>query len=270
MCLYQSHFFLMLCLDGSSEDGDREGIKPLQFLLFQDRGYNGVLEVVVVVAIMLLTILYLWICFKRTLRKLHRLRQSILVFQEDERKRIAMELHDGICQKVALLRAQIRVSPISISEGRLQSLVDEIRFVSRHLYPKFLTFESFDKSLQILVEEINDFSEILYEYKQSGTFPKSISEKVKLHIYRIVQECLNNIEKHSKATAAQVNVEIDKNASVQINITDDGVGFPGISRLKKGFGLNSMLERIEILNGKINFSTNVSQGSTVHVWVPAL
>ena len=203
--------------------------------------------------------------------------------QEEERKRIAHELHDETTQ--ALFNLLTDVDEISeevqLPEKvvkRLQQLMDKIRSImkgiqrlSHELRPGILDRFGLLPSIELLVREVKEGRHIDCRLKIVGS-ERRISSETELVLFRVTQEALRNIKKHSNATRTEVSVEFTKE-KVKLSINDNGCGFElpdlisNFSRKGK-FGLLGMYERTRLLNGQFSMQSEVGKGTTVSVEVP--
>jgi len=192
--------------------------------------------------------------------------------QEEERKRIASELHDSIGQdllvikNLALLKKDNHEQFEEISKVA-GGAIDEVRRISYHLHPYQLDRLGLTKAIASMFTNIQNISNIKFEIKVddvNGLFDK---EK-EINIYRIIQELLNNILKHSEAAEAQIKVEI-KNTELLIEAADNGRGFDFESAKSesKGFGLKSLENRVNLMGGKINIESS-TLGTITKVIIP--
>lgn len=198
--------------------------------------------------------------------------------QEAERKRIAMELHDGLGQNLIAMRDIIkRYSSALPEQGKeakeldlISSLVmesiEEAREISGNLRPPVLDQLGLELALESIIEKSARSSNIIISSSLKGLdgfFPKDME----INIYRIVQEGLANIIKHSKAKKACV--EAKKNGkSIMIRISDNGKGFNmGKNSHDKGggFGLQGMSERVKMLGGTLNIDSAPGQGTAIEI-----
>lgn len=196
---------------------------------------------------------------------------------EIERRRIAAELHDSLGQHLAMIRnsavfaaqtsqkleeAQTHLN--KISEESVQAIT-EIREISYNLRPYLLDRLGLTKAINSMLKKVSETTEIEVISKVEkidGIFPN----EAEISIYRIIQESLNNILKHSEAT--QINFSVEKNnQNVIIKITDNGKGFDvNLQNHKQsGFGLLGMQERVKMLGGTITFESELSKGTTITI-----
>lgn len=203
--------------------------------------------------------------------------------QEEERKRIAHELHDETTQALFNLLTDVdEISEeIQLPEKavkRLQQLMDKIRSImkgirrlSHELRPGVLDRFGLLPSIELLAREVKEGGHINCHLKIIGS-ERRISPETELVLFRVTQEALRNIKKHSNATRTEISVEFTKE-KVKLSINDNGCGFevPGLisNFARKGkFGLLGMYERTRLLNGQFSMKSEVGQGTTVSVEVP--
>lgn len=197
---------------------------------------------------------------------------------EAERRRVAAELHDGLGQDLLIIKnwaalglaqavgdAPVReqLEEISTTAGRA---LNETRTMVRNLRPFHLERFGLCKSLQYMSEQIEAASGIEIE-TEIETIDGQFPPEAEISIYRIVQESLNNIVKHSGARHAWIVVSRSEGA-VTISIRDDGSGFVSDQELKPGFGMMGMAERVNLLGGKFDVETERGQGTRLTATLP--
>lgn len=210
---------------------------------------------------------------------------KIITAQEEERQRVAREIHDGPAQTLSnvVLKAEIceRMIDVDLERTRvelknLKSIVrdclKDIRQIIYNLRPMSLDDLGLIPTLQRYVSSFIDETGINVSLKNRGIFD-DISNAVSLTTFRLVQEALNNIGKHSEAENAVVNIEVINN-QIRLYIYDDGKGFD--TSIKKdfdehssgGFGLMSMKERIDLLNGSFEIESKLGKGTRLKISIP--
>jgi len=175
-----------------------------------------------------------------------------------ERERIALDLHDDLGASVSSikLRLQCIVSPdeatrkvLDQAGGSIDELMDKLRRVSFNLAPGVLRREGLDEALRELMDRVPGASGMGISYRyQCGR----LADQQKIHLYRIAQEILNNIVKHSGATRASLAIA-EGARMIEFNIADNGKGFDtGDSEVqRRGLGLHSISSRVELLGGQL-------------------
>jgi PAS domain S-box-containing protein len=216
---------------------------------------------------------------KCSAQELKQLSSRLIHAQEDERSRIARELHDDFGQQLTLLGLELaRVSVDSNHEPRIEGLVRNLEVRIKDLAAAMNNCAHQLHSSQLetlgLVSAIKglccDFSRqyaISVDFKENG-IPPGMPSSVSLCLFRIVQEGLQNVAKHSKAPDCRVELT-SENGDVLLNITDSGVGFdPASLKSKAGLGLISMRERLRLVNGQVRLLSSPRQGTRLEVRVP--
>ena len=217
-------------------------------------------------------------------------------FQEDERKRVSRELHDGINQLLVSVRYKLdnakskllKQSPYSAGEVAnnitidvidviedadeiLSSGIQEVRRISRDLRPTLLDDLGLVAALDSLTNDFSERTNIEVTIKIKGK-DQRLPQKVETAFYRIVQEALTNIEKHAH-TANHVILKLDKTRNrVTLSISNDGIGFDRTTldqtNPDRGLGLRNMLDRAELLEGRMTVNSAPEKGTTVIVTIP--
>jgi PAS domain S-box-containing protein len=200
--------------------------------------------------------------------------------QEEERSRIARELHDNLSQDMALLSIEIeqltQISPRSTEEvnaglrkvlQRVQGVSSEMHRMSYELHPSKLDRLGLAAATLSLCKEISSQQSLHVDCDFKGV-PDSLPYDIALCIYRVVQESLQNIIKHSGATKAAV--ELHGSAyEILLHITDNGVGFnPELAGRKKGLGLLSIRERLRLVGGTVSIESHALRGARIDAAVP--
>ncbi|NLO38425.1 MAG: sensor histidine kinase [Ruminiclostridium sp.] len=210
----------------------------------------------------------------------------VIKAQEEERSRVAREIHDGPAQSMSnvVLKAEIceKLIDINIDQARseLQNLkkivresLKDVRRIIYDLRPMSLEDLGLLPTLQKYVESFSLETGIDIIFHRRGLDMVVDDKNLNLTIFRVVQEALNNIRKHSKAKTGEVRVEFTP-LSVSLKISDNGQGFDANALQvakddhSSGFGLMSMKERIELMLGKMEISSQPGKGTVVKVVLP--
>ena len=193
---------------------------------------------------------------------------QLLEGTEHERERIAGELHDNINQRLVMLKKDNFISN-PLMAGRIEDLINSIRNIARNLYPVSLPHIGLQYSIEHLCEEMTTNSAMLITSEIS--FNETILNKsTELHLFRIVQEALNNTIKHANATEAKVTIkDYTQQHLLMINIKDNGRGFEVDTSLKSkdSFGLLSILQRCKAIKGICNIHAG-NNGTIISINVP--
>lgn len=197
---------------------------------------------------------------------------AVIQAQEDERKRIAKDLHDGIVQQLGGLKLGLQkvfMDSETEESNKLVSILDEsaqeLRELSHKMMPRSLSELGLVPALQDMLENSLGNTTIKYKFEHFGIEGR-FAENIEIAIYRIAQELINNVIKHSKATA--VNVQLFKTGNdVLLIVEDNGKGIDKIER-KEGIGLINISSRLNTINGKVNFEPSPESGTLVTVKIP--
>jgi len=202
---------------------------------------------------------------------------GLLKLQEEERKKLSRELHDGVGQIITAMKmelAHIRVTGEGDDQTRLErarSHADEalrtIRNVSVLLRPAVLDDLGLKPALEWLTRDFSRRTSIACQLKFSLENDLSLPETVRMCAYRTVQEALTNCEKHSGAGNVEVEVHTE-GGGMQVSITDDGRGFSTALSQEGGLGILGMRERAAILGGSLQVTSREGAGTRVTLAVP--
>jgi PAS domain S-box-containing protein len=207
----------------------------------------------------------------------HRITRAIIKTQEDERYEIGAELHDNVCQILASSQLSLdmlhegvpETSKVWLNKSKhfIKLALEEIRNISHRLAPSMFGESNLNDIFSELLLNINfenqfitnlniDFDEVKYK----------LSNDLQLNLYRIAQEQLRNIVRHSKANQIHINIIIEGNF-LKMEISDNGIGFDA-STIKKGIGLANIKRRIELFNGEMQINSAVNNGCTIKISIP--
>jgi two-component system, chemotaxis family, CheB/CheR fusion protein len=211
-------------------------------------------------------------------QELHKLTGSLISAQEEERQRVAEELHDDLNQKLAELAWQadtiakevpdsasgIEERVLSLSTS-LSDLSDEVRRMAHDLHPSILKHFGLIAALRSFCEDFSKREDIKVLFRHRHV-PESIPANIALCLYRVAQECLHNIARHSGAKEASI-VMAGAADAVRLAINDKGIGF-NPEEVTQGIGLVSIKERLRIVGGSVFLSSMPGKGACIEVSIP--
>jgi signal transduction histidine kinase len=217
---------------------------------------------------------------KRAEENLRELSGRLINAQEDERARIARELHDDFSQRLAVVANELaQLSEGMPAEGmkenerlqiaweRLTELSSDIHRLSHRLHSAKLQYVGLLTATRSICEETARQHRIQIEFGHHS-MPEDISPEVSLCFFRIIQEALNNIVKHSGAKQARLDF-VGSPDGIRLRIVDAGVGFDSTSRVaRSGLGLASMRERLRLLGGTMAIHSRPTEGTEILAEVP--
>ena len=210
--------------------------------------------------------------------KLKDLTQRIIDTQEEERGRVARELHDGISQMLVGVRYALELTKrrLQMQDDRLGESLDkgidglggaiqEVRRISRDLRPGVLDDLGLGPALQSLADDFGQRTGVDIAV-ETVVFRNRLDRDSRIALYRIAQEALTNIERHADAKTVTISLKGNRRGG-QLIITDDGKGMPQKTKSGQGLGLRNMQERIEQLGGTLRIRSDTS-GTTIDALVP--
>ncbi len=213
------------------------------------------------------------------IKKNHMLLHRILEIQEDERKSIAINLHDDLGQYLSAIKAEAK--SLIISSDVTTDIADTAKRISinaehaykstrlmmRDLRPVALDELGLHAAIEQLVDQWNLAKQknITYELSVDGNI-NNFHGHMNIAIFRIIQEALTNIVKHADATKVHILL-LRNNNDLSIKLTDNGIGFEPIN-IQKGCGLLGMYERAESLNSSLTITSTLGQGTEIHLTIP--
>ncbi len=201
--------------------------------------------------------------------------------QEDERKRLARELHDDTLQSLIALNQRVMMvkrmagaiglqDALQEIEAMVSQTMDELRRLTRALRPIYLEDLGLVTALETLAHETAQTSDVQVEFKASGE-ERRLPDATEIAVFRISQEALSNIVRHSDATHAEISINYQLN-SLELIIADNGVGFnlpENLSDLSNRghFGLLGMQERAELIGAKLELTSQAGAGTQLTLMV---
>jgi signal transduction histidine kinase len=232
-------------------------------------------------------LLVLWLLLEIHKRKLadstlKNLSHYLISTAEQERRRIARELHDGVNQRMALLSIKLgRLLSDSSSwhpalTPRLKDILREangissdISRVSQELHSSALEFLGLVPALRRLCQEFSEHQNIPVNF-QSAEFSGQISPDINLCLFRIAQECLTNVARHSGARSVDVQLKFEGTSGLELIVADDGRGFETAKLNERaGLGILSMRERLRLVGGELALHAAPGEGTYVAATVPS-
>jgi PAS domain S-box-containing protein len=211
---------------------------------------------------------------ERTL-KLKEITAAVLTAQENERTYIGQELHDNLNQTLAIAKLYIQMAR-SHEENRemyldkscefIVEVIEEIRRIAKNLVIPEVHISGLSDNIKNLLADLARIHPIKIEFYKNGINEKDLDEKLQLTIFRIVQEQLNNILKHSKGTHATINLTSQEDKLILL-IVDNGEGCD-ILKEKKGVGIINIRARAELYDGSVTIVSKPGEGYELKVELP--
>jgi signal transduction histidine kinase len=205
------------------------------------------------------------------------LAQKLIATQESTLRYISRELHDEFGQILTAMGSMLGRAGAHAPEGSplrsdlqevqqiAQDTLDRVRSLSQALHPVMLDEVGLEATLDWYIPTVERQNGITISYEKQGV-PFDVDRSAGVQVYRILQEALNNVARHSGAKQAWVRLHFLP-ATLELEVEDHGIGFSG-RPAKQGIGLVAMRERSELMGGRIVFSTPAAGGTLLHLTVP--
>jgi len=222
---------------------------------------------------------------KQTEDLVFNLSQMLMQAQERERQMISRELHDSIAQNLSILKIgcdllfedqpaiphELKMKMAKYS-GLIDQTISTVRNLAYDLRPPVLDEIGLAKALEIYCNEFSENSGIKVDFQSAGIHKLNFDSNTEIHLYRLVQEGLNNIRKHAHATRATIKM-VGAYPNIILRIEDDGKGFDVKARelqldKEKRMGLRSMKERVNLLQGRMTIQSRPMKGTKILITYP--
>ena len=205
--------------------------------------------------------------------EIQRTSRKMIDVQEQERHRIARELHDDIAQQLVLIGLEVKGLKSDSSTklrldklyGLVSSVTEAIRALSHDLHPFALSYVGLARALRGLCRQTGEAMSITVNFAEENLPP--LAGDVSLCMYRVAQEALQNVVKHSHAHSAAVKLRV-KNGQALLRIVDDGVGMSPEQQAVGGMGFTNMRERLMALDGTLKITSSPTRGTIIEAAVP--
>lgn len=193
--------------------------------------------------------------------------KNLIQAQEIERNRISKELHDSVGQQLTLIKKKAQ----NLEQSELSSLtntaLEEVRSISRNLYPATLKQLGLTESINQLLLRLDEETDMFFSV-EIDEIGEELNEVATLNLYRFIQEAVHNVLKHADAKTLIVNV-VKKKSHIEVFIKDNGIGFNTNKAIRNNsLGLKTMAERMSILKGALTLKSKVKEGTTIRAQIP--
>jgi signal transduction histidine kinase len=206
--------------------------------------------------------------------------QKLIEAHEEERARIARELHDDISQRLAVVGVRLgnltqspRGSATDFEQEigdvyqQVADLASDIQALSHGLHPPKLELLGLKAAVAGFCEEVSNRHGVTIDVHVEN-IPKALPSEISLCLYRVLQEALQNVVKHGGSRCAQVSLHGQSN-SINLTVKDSGAGFDSHEAMRgPGLGLTSMKERLKIIGGQLSIHSQRGHGTMIHAVAP--
>ena len=207
--------------------------------------------------------------------------RQLIEAHEQERTRIARELHDDINQRIALLCVQLETAKQGLPASAVQAsnrikealecisnLGNDIQELSHRLHSSKLEFLGLETASAGFCREVSTRQKVEIDF-HSENVPKNLPNEVSLCLFRVLQEALQNASKHSGSRCLEVLLSGKRGNEIELTVHDKGIGFEPEEAIKgRGLGLANMRERLRLVDGQLSIQSKPHQGTTIHAHVP--
>ncbi len=196
--------------------------------------------------------------------------EALIYAQEEERKRIARDLHDGVGQSLLLIKKQMaNTSEVTIQNQQMISdTLEEVRSISRDLHPFQLDKFGLTATIEDTILKIEQSTE-LFISKEIDHIDNALESKSEIHLFRTIQEILSNIVKHAEASATKIIIK-NETDNIKVSIQDNGKGFDLELAVvaSKSLGIRTMHERISAIGGQLKIERGENNGMRIEAIIP--
>ena len=223
----------------------------------------------------------MWVRYRRVVEELESLTGKLIEAQEQERKRIARELHDDFNQRLAALSVEMEsmerapIAPpepvaqqLAVIRGQVVRLSDNLHDLAYRLHPSLLEHVGLEVAMRDHVAEFTKRTGLSVRFT-AREVPGTLSPEIATNLFRVMQESLQNVSKHAQATEVTVRLS-GSSRGIGVSVRDNGKGFDLESKeiRVKGLGLVSMQERARGLGGFLRIHSFARDGTKVCAWIP--
>lgn len=209
--------------------------------------------------------------------RMRELAMQVIRAQDEERARVARELHDSTAQTLAAVLLQLRTVPVEnldapararlgIVRDSVADALEEVRTMAHQMYPRILDDLGLAAALERLASRAGDASGTPVRFEHDG-LERALPPVVASVLYRVAQEAIGNALSHSGASEVMLRVEADAGVA-RMSVTDDGRGFDPADRARSGMGTFTMRERVALVNGTLDIASAPGEGTRVTAVVP--
>jgi PAS domain S-box-containing protein len=206
--------------------------------------------------------------------------RKLIEAHEEERTWIARELHDDVNQRMALLAIELdrwnqQLPPSAVelhdhmhhASQRLSDIAKDIQALSHRLHSSKLEYLGLVAAAKSFCKELSEQQKVEIDFSETA-IPRSVPKEISLCLFRVLQETLQNAVKHSGVRCFKVEL-CGTGGEIQLTVSDPGVGFDSQDAMyRRGLGLISMRERIQLVRGKFHIKSHPGSGTTIHARVP--
>ncbi|MEP7376065.1 MAG: ATP-binding protein [Chitinophagaceae bacterium] len=238
--------------------------------------YTAILVAAIVLGIILVYFIITIIRHQKSNLALYKEKMQVEINTlEKERKRIASDLHDELGPHLSSVRLQINCIHVTDPDDaaivekavlHIDSILNRLREISNDLMPNVLLRKGLVTAIREFVDKLNEVQPLRISYNVNEIV--LFTQETEIHLYRIVQELIHNTLRHAKAQTLDISIDM-VNSKLILKTTDNGQGFDSnIGRQGRGFGLSSIMSRVELLHGDVYLDSAPGKGTAYTIEIP--
>ena len=241
---------------------------------------SKIFSAIIVAAVVLgIIVIYFIITIVRNQRRHLKLQQANLLVEittlENERRRIVSDLHDELGPLLSVVKFQVSsletqdqddLKLIEKANDNLDNILERIRGICNHLLPQVLIRKGLIMAIREFIHELDGRVPMKMEFSYEEA---PIPEVAEIHLYRMIQEIVNNAVKHSNASLLTINLRtVNDRTVIKIQVNGKGFNTDKIKKESGGFGLKNILSRVDILKGDLYLAAQPGRGTTYTIEIP--
>lgn len=245
--------------------------KPIEFAFtirppWYQQTWFRLLSAIVFVGLIYLIFMMRIVQLRKAKKAQEKLTMAILESQEEERRKIAGDLHDGVGQELSMLKMTAEKEGSDKIQSKVNKIIEDVRLLSRNIHPHYFEKLGLTRAVQTMVDEQQSFGNKFWIHELENIDPY-FKTREQLIIFRVIQESINNIIKHSEAKNVKITFE-KSGSTVVINIMDNGKGFVMDPNKINSLGLSTIRERIKSINGQFLIKSKPGNGTQTTLIIP--
>lgn len=257
-----------------SEKEKEEQLKNDKIVLLKknNKTKQQLITAIVIFTLLVFIIIYLYwnrLIFLKEKKMQIDFSQKLLLAQEEQRKRISKDLHDGLGHSLLLIKNKILSTNDLYTVNLINEALEEMRSIARVLYPFQLKGIGITSALENLMRKFDKNSDT-FIFGDIDNIDNLLNVEQEVNVFRIVQECLSNIIKHAQANSARVTLKLVEKHYINIIIQDNGIGFNYLEKLNenKSLGLKTINQRVDFLKGTLNINCLKKNNTVIKILFP--
>ncbi|WP_299162330.1 ATP-binding protein [uncultured Tenacibaculum sp.] len=254
------------------EDKIRKQKTDIHNLTEDKKDKDFLLLISIILSILIIALLFFFfnsIYLKKSQQLDKNYSSNLLSYIDNERKRVSKDIHDSLGHKLLLIKNEAVINNDDKTCELVNKAINEIRVISKNLQPIQISQIGITKTIQAFIDEIDTSYQDILIFGDIDNIDNILLPEQELNLFRIIQESLNNIIKHSKADSAKISIHTTQK-HINLIIKDNGIGFNYNEKYKnaKGLGLKNLKNRLKSLNGISKITSKINNGTVITILIP--